>query len=150
MTNAFFLTGDFNDWSPASPAHRLIEPSQPYGRDGWGGEHPGRRLRLGSLHLTVDLPAGTTRFKLLEGPGWERQWSTQAFHDREVPFAAERLRRRVRPAAAGDSRLPEVSPRVDRALMGVCRAEARLLRRRDLPFGSSVFVAALRPPSDAT
>jgi hypothetical protein len=33
--------------------------------------------------------------------------------------------------------------------VGVCRAEARLLRRRDLPFGSSVFVAALRPPSDA-
>jgi hypothetical protein len=31
----------------------------------------------------------------------------------------------------------------------VCRAEARVLRRRDLPFGSSVLVAAVKPPSTA-
>ena len=74
--------------------------------------------------------------------------ATHAFGGVFPLFAAERLRRRVRPAGGDDSRLPEVSPRVDRALVGVCRAEARVLRRRDLPFGSSVFVAAVRPTSD--
>jgi SAM-dependent methyltransferase len=63
-------------------------------------------------------------------------------------FAAERLARRARerrgtaPPLRG---LPQVSPGVDRLLTGVCRAEARVLRGRDLPVGSSVFVAARRP-----
>lgn len=85
---------------------------------------------------------------LVEEAGMEVVRATYAFGGVFPLFAAERLRRRVRPAAGDDSRLPEVSPRVDRALVGVCRAEARVLRRRDLPFGSSVFVAAVRPTSD--
>ena len=85
---------------------------------------------------------------LVEAAGMDVLRSTYAFGGVFPLFAAERLRRRVRPPAAGDSRLPEVSAPVDRALMAVCRAEARVLRRRDLPFGSSVFVAALRPSSD--
>lgn len=85
---------------------------------------------------------------LVEQAGMQVLRATYAFGGVFPLFAAERLRRRVRPATAGDSRLPEVSPNVDRALMAVCRTEARLLRRHDLPFGSSVFVAALRPPSD--
>ena len=84
---------------------------------------------------------------LVEDAGMEVLRATYAFGGVFPLFAAERVRRRLRPAAATDPRLPEVSPNLDRALMGVCRAEARLLRRRDLPFGSSVFVAALRPSS---
>jgi SAM-dependent methyltransferase len=84
---------------------------------------------------------------LVEGTGMDVLRATYAFGGVFPLFAAERLRRRLRPATGPDSRLPEVSPAVDRALMGVCRAEAHLLRRRDLPFGSSVFVAAVRPSS---
>ena len=85
--------------------------------------------------------------RLVEGAGVRVLRSTYAFGGVFPLFAAERLHRRLRPASAGDSRLPQVSPVVDRALMGVCRAEARLLRHTDLPFGSSVFVAAVRPPT---
>jgi SAM-dependent methyltransferase len=84
--------------------------------------------------------------RLVEGSGLQVLRATYAFAGVFPLFAAERLRRRLRPAPAGDSRLPQVSPAVDRALMGACHAEARLLRRTDLPFGSSVFVAAVRPP----
>ena len=61
-------------------------------------------------------------------------------------FAAERTVRRLRrgsdPAEGG---LPEVSPALDRLLTGLSSAEARLLGRRDLPFGSSIFLAAEKP-----
>jgi hypothetical protein len=60
-------------------------------------------------------------------------------------FLAERARRRVARPAAGDTRLPQVSPRTDKVLMRLCAMDARLLRRRDLPFGSSVFLAAVKP-----
>ena len=61
-------------------------------------------------------------------------------------FAAERAVRRLRrrPNAPADG-LPRVSPAQDRVLMGLSRVERRVLRRRDLPFGSSVFLAAHRP-----
>lgn len=84
--------------------------------------------------------------RLVEGSGMRVLRATYAFAGVFPLFAAERLRRRLRPAPDGDARLPQVSPTLDRALMGTCRAEARLLRRTDLPFGSSVFVAAVRPP----
>ena len=29
--------------------------------------------------------------------------------------------------------------------MGLCATDARMLRRHDLPFGSSVFLAAVKP-----
>ena len=83
--------------------------------------------------------------RLVEGGGLQVLRATYAFSGVFPLFAAERLRRRVRPTPARDSRLPQVSPAMDRALTGVCRTEARLLRRTDLPFGSSVFVAALKP-----
>ncbi|HEY0645477.1 MAG TPA: class I SAM-dependent methyltransferase, partial [Nocardioides sp.] len=83
---------------------------------------------------------------LVKGSGLQVLRATYAFAGVFPLFAAERLRRRLRPAPADDSRLPQVSPTVDRVLMGACHAEARLLRRTDLPFGSSVFVAAVRPP----
>jgi SAM-dependent methyltransferase len=84
---------------------------------------------------------------LVEGSGMRVLRATYAFAGVFPLFAAERLARRVRPARPGDARLPEVSPGVDRALTGMCSVEARVLRRRDLPFGSSVLVAALKPPS---
>ncbi|GAB3019417.1 methyltransferase [Nocardioides flavus (ex Wang et al. 2016)] len=82
---------------------------------------------------------------LVEGVGMRVVRATYAFAGVFPLFAVERLARRVRPARPGDARLPEVSPRVDRALTGVCHAESRILRRHDLPFGSSVLLAAVRP-----
>ena len=58
-------------------------------------------------------------------------------------FAAQRLASRVRSAPA-DERLPSVSTTQDRILRGLCHAEASWLRRLDLPFGSSVLVAAVK------
>lgn len=60
-------------------------------------------------------------------------------------FAAERTVRRLRRGSHPDEGLPEVSPVVDRLLTGLSAAEARVLRRHDLPFGSSVFLAAEKP-----
>jgi SAM-dependent methyltransferase len=64
-------------------------------------------------------------------------------------FTAERGLRRLRRLSHRPSdteqRLPEVSGAMDRLLTALCRAEGRLLRRTDLPFGSSVFLAAEKP-----
>uniref|UniRef100_UPI0037C99AAC class I SAM-dependent methyltransferase n=1 Tax=Nocardioides terrisoli TaxID=3388267 RepID=UPI0037C99AAC len=61
-------------------------------------------------------------------------------------FVAERLVRRLRGRrGAPASGVPQVSPRTDRMLMGLSRVDQRLLGNRDLPFGSSVFVAAHKP-----
>lgn len=61
-------------------------------------------------------------------------------------FAAERAGRRVRSSRGGGSTgLPRVSPVLDRVLTGLSAAEARALHRVDLPFGSSVFLAAEKP-----
>ena len=43
------------------------------------------------------------------------------------------------------SDVPEVSPRVDRLLTTLSGVDRRLLGKRDLPFGSSVLVAAVKP-----
>jgi len=60
-------------------------------------------------------------------------------------FAVERLARRVRRPSGSDDSLPQPAPAVERALLGVSRLEARWLRRRDLPFGSSIFLAGEKP-----
>lgn len=61
-------------------------------------------------------------------------------------FAAERLLRRLRSAGSPtDQGLPQVSLILDRVLTGLSAAEALLLRRANLPFGSSVFLAAEKP-----
>jgi hypothetical protein len=41
--------------------------------------------------------------------------------------------------------VPAVSPRIEQLLLRLTRVDERLLRGRDLPFGSSVFVAATKP-----
>ena len=60
-------------------------------------------------------------------------------------FAAERVARRLRRGAGEPQGLPQVSPVLDRVLTGLSAGEAKVLRRRDLPFGSSVFLAAEKP-----
>jgi SAM-dependent methyltransferase len=61
-------------------------------------------------------------------------------------FAVERVVRRLRSRApADDKKLPTVSPVMDRVLMGLTSVETKVLRSHDLPFGSSVFLAAAKP-----
>ena len=61
-------------------------------------------------------------------------------------FLAERLLRRIKgPAGDGDGRLTSVPDPVQRLLLRLSAAEQRVLRRRDVPFGSSVFLAATKP-----
>ncbi|MGZ4454929.1 MAG: class I SAM-dependent methyltransferase [Nocardioides sp.] len=79
----------------------------------------------------------------VERAGLRVERATYGFAGVFPMFAAERLVRRLRPAGDGPQSLPQVSPAADRVLTGLSRAEARVLRRGvDLPFGSSVFVAA--------
>jgi SAM-dependent methyltransferase len=40
--------------------------------------------------------------------------------------------------------VPRVGPRLERVLLGLCRWDDRVLGSRDLPFGSSVFLAAVK------
>lgn len=61
-------------------------------------------------------------------------------------FAAERMARRLlthstKPA----TELPGVSRLQERVLLGLCRGDLRVLRRGNLPFGSSVVAAAVKP-----
>ena len=82
----------------------------------------------------------------VERAGLDVQRATYGFAGVFPAFAAERLVRRVRRGRPEDAaRLPQPSPAVDRLLTGVSRREARWLARHDLPFGSSVFVAARKP-----
>jgi len=83
---------------------------------------------------------------LVNGAGLTVERSTYAFSAVFPFFAAERAVRRLRQRVGRDpeSGLAQVSPRVDRMLMWLSQLDQRLLRGRDLPFGSSVFVAALK------
>ncbi|UYM06531.1 class I SAM-dependent methyltransferase [Solicola gregarius] len=62
-------------------------------------------------------------------------------------FLAERGVRRVRRqlGKASNARLTQVSPTMDRVLMGLSRAERSVLASTNVPFGSSVFLAATMP-----
>jgi len=72
--------------------------------------------------------------------------STYMFAGTLPMFSAERVLRKLRkPAAEPDTSLPEVAPAVEKVLMGLCRWDQRVLRRRDLPFGSSVVLVATKP-----
>ena len=41
--------------------------------------------------------------------------------------------------------VPQVGPALERVLLALCRWDGRMLAHRDLPFGSSVFLAAVKP-----
>ncbi len=82
--------------------------------------------------------------RALEGHGLTVHRCSHAFAGVFPFFAAERVARRLRRPATGPNSLPQVSPRAERVLMGLCELECRLLQRHDLPFGSSILVAATR------
>ncbi|CAN5398330.1 class I SAM-dependent methyltransferase [soil metagenome] len=79
---------------------------------------------------------------VVEGAGYEIRRATYGFAAVFPFFAAERVSRRIRRLSVDNDHLPEVNPVVERLLLGLSAAEARLLPHRDLPFGSSVFLAA--------
>lgn len=82
----------------------------------------------------------------IEAAGLTVQRSTYGFAGVFPFFAAERVARRLRRGRSGEPQgLPQVNPTLDRILTGLSAREAKVLRRRDLPFGSSVFVAAEKP-----
>jgi SAM-dependent methyltransferase len=89
----------------------------------------------------------------VEQQGFEVLRATYAFAGTFPLFAAERLSRRIRerPSTAAAVRagelptLPQVGSRTESLLMGLSAFDRRLLRRRDLPFGSSVVLAARKP-----
>jgi len=64
-------------------------------------------------------------------------------------FVAERLARRVgqKRGRAPATSLAPVSPRAERVLMGLSGLERRVLTQWNLPFGSSVLLAATKPRS---
>ncbi len=85
--------------------------------------------------------------------GLDVERATYAFTTVFPFFAAERLARRARNrvwrrrlgAPADIVSLPEVPPPLERVLLGLTDLDQRLLRSHDLPFGSSVLLAASKP-----
>lgn len=71
--------------------------------------------------------------------------ATHAFAGVFPFFAAQRLAQRLRRRSSEDHRLPQVSAPADRLFMSLSAAEARWLRGHDVSFGSSVFLAAVKP-----
>ena len=82
---------------------------------------------------------------LAEEAGLRVERTTYAFSSVFPLFVAERAARRLRRRTADAPRLTPVSPRLDRVLMGLCEVDRRVLGRRNLPFGSSVLLAASKP-----
>jgi SAM-dependent methyltransferase len=88
----------------------------------------------------------------VESAGFEVVRATYGFAAVFPAFVAERairgVKHRLSPAAdAGPADVvdvPTVGARLERTLLGLCRWDERLLARRDLPFGSSVFLAAVK------
>ncbi len=89
----------------------------------------------------------------LEEAGFGVRRATYGFSSVFPMFAGERLLRRARgrltrsdPAGPADVvDVPSVGAGVERMLLRLCRLDERLLASRDLPFGSSVFLAAVKP-----
>jgi len=78
--------------------------------------------------------------------------ATYAFASVFPFFAAERIMRRIgqrlsrREVGAADIvDLPQMHPALSRTLLGLTGLDRRALRRGDLPFGSSVVLAARKP-----
>lgn len=97
---------------------------------------------------TFDVAAGHHR--RYTRPRLRRALATQPVHvDRATHafagvfpfFAVDRLRSRLHPPSP-TTELPEVPTVVDRLLRALGRLDVRLLRRTDLPLGSSIFLLA--------
>jgi SAM-dependent methyltransferase len=88
----------------------------------------------------------------VEAAGFGVVRATYGFAGVFPAFVAERAIGGVRRRFAGGRatgpvdivKVPRVSSRQERVLLGLCRTDERVLARRDLPFGSSVFVAAVK------
>lgn len=90
--------------------------------------------------------------RAVEAAGLEVGRATYAFTSVFPIFAAERLLRRIKgvfrkqDAAASDIvELPQPPGWLSRVLLWLCSLDRRLLPGRDLPFGSSVVIAATKP-----
>ena len=89
----------------------------------------------------------------VEQAGLVVERATYAFAAVFPLFAGERLLRRARRRLGGHAAdgpadvvgVPHVSPAVERLLLGLTRLDERVLPRADLPVGSSVLVAAVKP-----
>jgi SAM-dependent methyltransferase len=89
----------------------------------------------------------------VEAAGLDVLRATYAFAGTFPFFAADRLRTRLRERRHPDPQLgedevpplPEVGGFAERLLLAGSRVDRRLLGHRDLPFGSSVLVAARKP-----
>jgi SAM-dependent methyltransferase len=84
---------------------------------------------------------------LVEHSGLRVERSTYAFTAVFPFFVAERGLQRLMQRAGRDesARLAPVPVFVDRILMGLCNVETRVLGRSNLPYGSSVLLAATKP-----
>jgi SAM-dependent methyltransferase len=90
--------------------------------------------------------------------GFEVERATYMFLGTFPAFAAERGWRRLTErksatpshAHEGVAPLPDVAPSAERLLLALSRIDRKLLARRNLPFGSSVVVAAHKPPRLST
>ena len=93
-----------------------------------------------------------TRPRLLaavEGAGLSVQRCSYAFTAVFPFFAAERVLRRVRRSAPADhNTLPSVSASTEQLLMRMCTVDRWALRRANLPFGSSIMLAAVKDPRE--
>ena len=112
------------------------------------GERDVLHLATGLLGA-VDEVASNRWEAAVERAGFRVDRATYGFATVFPLFVVERTARKARGARAhGPVDVVEV-PRVPRllntALVGLSRLDEAVLRRGDLPFGSSVFVAATRP-----
>jgi SAM-dependent methyltransferase len=84
----------------------------------------------------------------VEAAGFTVQRATHGFATVFPMFAAERAARKLRGRRADGAvdivEVPSVPKPVNNALLALARLDRVVLARRDLPFGSSVFVAATR------
>lgn len=111
---------------------------------------PAFRWLTGEHDLAVGTGRRYTRAEvaaLLRGAGLtvERMTYWNAALLPLVALARLASRRRARSAQEARSDITLPAPPVNRLLLAVARAEGRLLRRWDLPFGSSVLAVARKP-----
>jgi SAM-dependent methyltransferase len=129
--------------------HRVLRPggrlllSVPAYQWAWSGHdvangHHRRYTRARAVHVVREA-------------GFDVLRATYGFAAVFPAFAAERgwraLQHRLGSGPHGPADVvdvPTVGPAVERVLSVLCRLDDRALRRRDLPFGSSVFLAAVR------
>jgi SAM-dependent methyltransferase len=119
---------------------------------------PGGRLLLsvpayGWAWSDHDVQAGHHRrytrpqlVALVREAGLEVHRATYAFGATLPLFVGERAARRIRARrGSAPDRLTRVSPAAERLLLALTEVDRRVLAHRDLPCGSSVFLAASRP-----